>query len=154
VPRLTPRRLTAKSKAEAEKGLERFVRTERWNGLQPGDPVRIKGIKGGIWRYRCFVLNSVTGATWVEVSELEPVAGVPVDAARRDTRQASVKSIRTFDGERIIKLPKPRARRSAEFEQLDFGARDCEPTDDACPRPDVDVPAPDGQVSTRQSSDA
>jgi hypothetical protein len=131
MPRPTPRRLTAKAKAETEKALERFVRTGEWNGLRPGDSVRIKGVKGGIWRYRCHVLNSATGATWIEVSELEPVAGVPVGEARRDIEKAMVKSIRTFDVERIMKLPKPRARRSRAFEQLDFGYRESVATEDA-----------------------
>jgi hypothetical protein len=121
VPRLTPRRVTPKARAEAERRLERFVRTENWNGLRPGDAVRIRGLKGGIWRYRSHVLNSATGATWVEVSELEPIAGVPVAEARRDMHMATVKSTRTFDSERIIKLPKPRSKRTSEHAQLDFG---------------------------------
>jgi hypothetical protein len=132
VPRLTPRRLTPKGKAEAHKRLERFVRTEHWSGLKPGDPVRIKGVKGGIWRYRCHVLNSATGATWVEVSELEPAAGVPVAEARRDTRMAAVRSTRTFDVDRIVKLRAPRKKRTRDFEQLEFGYREPEPgTDEA-----------------------
>jgi hypothetical protein len=118
---LIQRRLTPKAKAEAHKRLERFVRTESWNGLQPGDPVRIKGIKGGIWRFRCHVLNTATGGTWIEISELEPVAGVPVAEARRDNRKAMVKSARTFDVDRIVKLPRPRRKPTITSEQLDFG---------------------------------
>ena len=33
--------------------------------------MRIAGIRGGHWRYRCHVLNERTGATWVEVTELD-----------------------------------------------------------------------------------
>jgi hypothetical protein len=131
VRRPTARRLTPSAKAEIEKRLERFVRTENWYGLRPGDPVRIKGIRGGIWRYRCHVLNSTSGASWVEVSELEPLAGVPVADARRDPQMATVKTTRTFAVERIIKLPKPRAKRTRASEQLDFGYRASEPAHDA-----------------------
>lgn len=126
MPRLTPRRLTPKAKAEVQKRLERFVRTENWNGLSPGDPVRIKGLRGGIWRYRCHVLNAATGATWIEVSEFEAMTGVPVADARRDRHMAMVKSTRSFDIERVIKLPKPKSRAPSEFEQLDFGYTETE----------------------------
>jgi hypothetical protein len=93
--------------------------------------VRIKGIRGGIWRYRCHVLNSASGASWVEVAELEPLAGVPVADARRDPQMATVKTTRNFDLDRIIKLPKPRGKRTREFEQLDFGYRSAEPAQNA-----------------------
>lgn len=55
---------------EATVRLARFERSESWQGLSPGDPVRIAGHRGGTWRFRAFVTNTSNGASWVEVSEV------------------------------------------------------------------------------------
>lgn len=55
---------------EATVRLARFERMESWNGLVPGDAVRIAGHRGGTWKFRAFVTNTSNGASWVEVSEV------------------------------------------------------------------------------------
>ena len=64
------RRLQAALERDAMLRLARFERLEEWEGLSPGDPVRISGHRGGTWRFRAFVTNTSNGASWVEVSEV------------------------------------------------------------------------------------
>jgi hypothetical protein len=121
----TQRRAAKRAAEEAQKRLERFVRTERWNSLDPGDPVRIQGIKGGLWRYKSHVTNVDNGEMWIEVLELEPVPGVPVAAARRDVRNTRVRCMRTFAMDRVLPLPRRRPQattreRQGEQEAFDF----------------------------------
>jgi hypothetical protein len=64
------RRVQAALEKDATLRLARFERSESWEGLSPGDPVRIAGHRGGTWRFRAFVTNTSNGASWVEVSEV------------------------------------------------------------------------------------
>lgn len=80
-----PRRVQAALEKDAALRLARFERLEQWQGLSPGDQVRVAGHRGGTWRFRAFVTNTSNGASWVEVSET-------LAAGRRRTRGA-----RSFD---------------------------------------------------------
>ena len=44
-------------------------RSDRWNGLRPGDPVRVAGVamRGATWRFRAHVRNLRNGHESVEV---------------------------------------------------------------------------------------
>ncbi|MDA8035330.1 MAG: hypothetical protein M0T71_14380 [Actinomycetota bacterium] len=90
-------------------------RSDAWNELRPGDAVRLAGIRGGHWRYRCHVLNERSGATWVEVTELDVprlAAGVARAAGSRpDARNPPARRLRSFAPERVIPLRRPGRRR-------------------------------------------
>lgn len=94
-----------------------FARTEAWNGLSAGDPVRIAGLRGRRWRFRCHVVNLATGATWVEVAELDVARGAAgaSRAAGADMahRQLPVRRIRSFAEDRVVPLPSARRTRGA-----------------------------------------
>lgn len=102
---------------EATVRLARFERSESWQGLTPGDPVRIAGHRGGTWRFRAFVTNTSNGASWVEVSEV-----MAAGRRRRTTRSApdeegepaatTMTRARSFRPELVTPLEK-RRRRSA-----------------------------------------
>src|SRR5579872_5223484 len=64
------KRVQAALERDATVRLARFERLETWNGLMPGDAVRIAGHRGGTWKFRAFVTNTSNGASWVEVSEV------------------------------------------------------------------------------------
>jgi hypothetical protein len=52
---------------------EHLVRSEKWNGLSPGDPVEIAGAaRGAAWRFQAYMRNTRNGAESVEV-----VGGAP-----------------------------------------------------------------------------
>jgi hypothetical protein len=54
----------------AEKpGPDHLVRSERWNGLRPGDPVRVADLpmRGANWQFRAHVHNRRNGHESVEV---------------------------------------------------------------------------------------
>jgi hypothetical protein len=102
---------------EATLRLARFERLETWNGLVPGDQVRIAGHRGGTWRFRAFVTNTSNGASWIEVSEV-------LGARRRTTKAApgaeeeggsvtTVTRTRSFRPELVTPVRKTRRRRSA-----------------------------------------
>src|SRR5579863_4081726 len=63
------RRLQAALEKDAMVRLARFERVEEWEGLSPGDRVRVTGHRG-TWHFRAFVTNTSNGATWVEVAEV------------------------------------------------------------------------------------
>lgn len=67
---LVPRRTSEEAAATS---LGRFVRSESWNGLQPGDVVRVAGQsrRGRHWRFKAHVTNTGNGASWVEVLLVE-----------------------------------------------------------------------------------
>jgi hypothetical protein len=102
---------------EATVRLARFERVESWNGLMPGDSVRITGHRGGTWKFRAFVTNTSNGASWVEVSEVlasgrrgrkAPAA----DAAEEsDGGGTSMTRTRSFRPELVIPVRKPGRRR-------------------------------------------
>lgn len=112
-------------KAAAEQALAaraaRFSRAPTWNGLAPGDAVRIAGIRGGHWRFRCHVTNLASGATWVEVDELD-VPRRASGAARRPgasagetaTRRPPVRRVRSFAEDRVVSASRRRTRRRPE----------------------------------------
>ena len=66
---------------------EHLRRTERWNGLRPGDPVAIAGpkIRGAQWWFRAHVRNERTGSESIEV-----VGGRPGDRKIRSFRPEQV----------------------------------------------------------------
>ena len=116
---------------EATVRLARFERSESWQGLAPGDSVRIAGHRGGTWRFRAFVTNTSNGASWVEVSEVmaagrrrrasaaPPEEGEP--AATTMTR------VRSFRPELVTPLKKGRRR---------------SPPEPPAPPPPLQLPAP------------
>jgi hypothetical protein len=52
-----------------EAGATHLVRSERWNGLRPGDPVRVADLpmRGASWQFRAHVHNLRNGHESVEV---------------------------------------------------------------------------------------
>ncbi|MBV8463145.1 MAG: hypothetical protein JO368_07615 [Acidimicrobiales bacterium] len=74
-----------------EPGPDHLVRSERWNGLRPGDAVRVAGtaMRGDRWEFRVHVHNRRTDDEWVEV-----VGGRSGDRA-----------LRSFSPERIYPAP-------------------------------------------------
>jgi hypothetical protein len=50
-------------------GADHLLRAERWNGLRPGDPVRVADlpIRGASWQFRAHVRNVRNGHEFVEV---------------------------------------------------------------------------------------
>lgn len=124
------RKARSESSGKAEGHLRR---TETWNGLLPGDAVRIAGIRGGHWRYRCHVVNERNGATWVEVAELD-VPRLATSVARAasasaDARTLRARRLRSFAPERVIPLRRRRRVRPASPGQgvLELGLADGEP---------------------------
>lgn len=111
------RRVQAALEKEATVRLARFERLEAWNGLVPGDPVRIAGHRGGTWRFRAFVTNTSNGASWIEVSEVlgtrrrSKAAGDEGEADRAGTSTGSVSRTRSFRPELVTPLRKARRRR-------------------------------------------
>lgn len=67
------------------------MRNERWNGLRPGDAVRVAdtAMRGDRWEFRAHVRNRHTDDEWVEV-----VGGRSGD-----------RSVRSFSPERIYPAP-------------------------------------------------
>jgi hypothetical protein len=105
---------------EATVRLARFERSEAWQGLSPGDPVRIAGHRGGTWRFRAFVTNTSNGASWVEVSEVMAAgrrrrASAPVDPAEDGPAAATTMTrVRSFRPELVTPLKKGRRRSAPE----------------------------------------
>ena len=63
---MPPRRRARAESAEAPRN--GLVRTERWAGLGPGDPVEVQGTRGAVWVYMAHVRNERTREEWVEVA--------------------------------------------------------------------------------------
>jgi hypothetical protein len=130
------RRVQAALEKDATLRLARFERLESWEGLEPGDPVRIAGHRGGTWRFRAFVTNTSNGASWVEVSEVLAVrrkasapAGdpdAPEDAPAPTA--GSLTRARSFRPEQVVPLKRRGRRRRA-------------------PAPPAEPPAPPVQTS-------
>lgn len=84
---------------EAKQRLARFDRVEVWQGLVPGDPVRIAGHRGRTWLFQAFVTNTSNGASWVEVSELVVArgeAGAEAGSGRKEADEGGEVGKRTF----------------------------------------------------------
>jgi hypothetical protein len=84
---------------EAKQRLARFDRVEVWQGLVPGDPVRISGHRGRTWLFQAFVTNTSNGASWVEVHELVVArgeAGAEAGGGRREADEGGDPGKRTF----------------------------------------------------------
>jgi hypothetical protein len=103
---------------EATARLARFERVDNWNGLMPGDPVRITGHRGGTWKFRAFVTNTSNGASWIEVSEVlaagrrgrkAPAGG---EGDEPDGGGTSMTRIRSFRPELVTPVRKPGRRRA------------------------------------------
>lgn len=99
----------------------RFSRAESWNGLAVGDAVRIAGIRGGHWRFRCHVTNLASGATWVEVDELDVPRRASGAARRSETpaggdeeRRPPVRRVRSFAEDRVVSRARRRSRARPE----------------------------------------
>lgn len=116
---------TTKAGREAAAALSaRFTRTEAWNGLAPGDAVKITGIRGGHWRYRCHVTNVSSGATWVEVAELDVprkasgAVRLPGEGGEEgECRTPSVRRVRSFAEDRIVPLRRRRRRTATSLSE-------------------------------------
>ncbi len=111
-----------------------LCRSETWNGLRPGDSVRIAGIRGGHWRYRCHVRNERSGADWIEVVELDVprlAAGLArATSTHADTTIPPTRRLRSFAPERVIPLKRRGSgRRPASADQgvLELGLGEGEP---------------------------
>lgn len=112
---MTVRRSKRADRAAAAAALTaRFAKAELWNGLAPGDAVKIAGIKGGHWRYRCHVTNMSSGATWVDVAELDvprrASGAVPLPKEGEEQRQPAVRRVRSFAEDRIVPIRRKRRR--------------------------------------------
>ena len=114
-------RQLSKKEAEVQRAAlaAKYARTESWNGFEPGDKVKIKGTYGGHWRYRCHVRNVATGATWVEVAELElPKKGAHVpDAIDDEDRQPRVRCVRSFAEDRLVRVGRRRRATASAVER-------------------------------------
>lgn len=88
-----------------------FARNEAWNDLTAGAPVRIAGLRGRRWRFRCHVENVATGATWVEVAELDTPRGAGPGRAGEPEIEPPVRRIRSFPEDRIVPLRRRRRGR-------------------------------------------
>lgn len=140
----------------------RFARVDAWNGLSPGDAVRITGIRGGHWRYRCHVTNVTSGATWVEVAELDvprraaAAVRLPGEGGGDDGgRTPSVRRVRSFAEDRVVPVRRRRRRdRGSRSDQgeldLDLPARQDRPATKASPTRRLPAaPAPEAAVPLR-----
>jgi hypothetical protein len=101
---------------EAVQRLARFDRAEVWQGLVPGDAVRIAGHRGRTWLFQAYVTNTSNGASWVEVSEVVVARGeVGGDAARRseagEAGRRTFSRPRSFRPELVTPLRKRKRRR-------------------------------------------
>jgi hypothetical protein len=110
----------------------KFRRSDLWNGFVQGDAVKIAGIRGGHWRFRCHVENLETGASWIEVAELDlprgtvvpPTAGRAPDSSTGEdgeSRHLPVRRVRAFDEERVLQLRAPRRRTAEPKHSVDRG---------------------------------
>lgn len=121
-----PRSSKRSADAARSAATARFVRQELWNGFVKGEAVRIAGIRGGHWRFRCHVENVQAGTSWIEVDELDVPRGVQLPSTAPDgyhrtdeeeVRQPPVRRVRAFSEERVLLIrPGRRRRRSAEPE--------------------------------------
>lgn len=97
----------------------KYVRVLRWNGLSPGDVVRVRGERGARFVFRCHVTNRANDARWVELDELA-TAGTSDEGAQRVIRRQ-----RALPEERVVALARPRRRRARAFQgeqgRLDLG---------------------------------
>ena len=61
--------MTRRRRVKVEALPGHLVRSERWNGLRPGDPVEVAGaaVRGATWRFQAHVRNTRNGAESVEV---------------------------------------------------------------------------------------
>jgi hypothetical protein len=140
------RRAAAALEQDAMLRLARFERSESWQGLSPGDPVRIAGHRGGTWRFRAFVTNTSNGACWVEVSEV-------MAAGRRRRRPAGAPS-GDEDGEpAATTMTRARSFRPELVVPLRSGRRRSEPRlpAPAPARPASPQPAPEGSAPLQRS---
>ena len=89
-----PRPPSAKRVAAEASG--HLHRSTQWQGLHPGDPVMIAGVKmrGATWQFRAHILNERNGTESVEV-----VGGRPGD-----------RKLRSFEPNRIFAVPGSRSR--------------------------------------------
>jgi hypothetical protein len=110
---------------EARQRLARFDRVEVWQGLVPGDPVRIAGHRGRTWLFQAFVTNTSNGASWVEVHELVVTrgeAGAEARGGRREADEAGETGKRTFARPRsfrpelVVPVRKRKRRRRSDPE--------------------------------------
>ncbi len=92
----------------------RYVRVDLWNGFVAGDPVRVAGIRGGRFRFRCHVENRVAGTSWIELDELEVLRGSGRTVAAGDqgdpALRPQVRRVRAFAEERVTLARVPRRR--------------------------------------------
>ncbi len=93
------RRTNARARADARTAAAHLDRSETWNGLRQGDPVRVAGIKQreAVWEFRAHVVNRRNGTESVEV-----IGGRPGD-----------RRIRSFGPERIYPVTGRRTRGAA-----------------------------------------
>lgn len=107
----------------------KYVRLARWNGLSPGDVVRVRGERGARFVFRCHVTNRANDASWVELDELASAASSNEDVAQVIRRQ------RALPEERVVALPRPRRARQrasqGEQGQLDLGIAELRPPEKA-----------------------
>ncbi|MDA8298342.1 MAG: hypothetical protein M0004_17490 [Actinomycetota bacterium] len=96
----------------------KYVRVPRWNGLSPGDVVRVRGERGARFVFRCHVTNRANDARWVELDEL-------ATAGSDEGAQHVIRRQRALPEERVVALARPRRRRArtpqGEQGRLDLG---------------------------------
>lgn len=112
---LTQRRLAPARAETAERSLGRFVRSERWNGFESGDVVKVTDhpARGRHWRFRAHVVNTSNGASWVEVSLVEgpgPSRRPGADDALQEPGR--VERVRSFAPDLVIPRWRRRGRAS------------------------------------------